>query len=101
MLGQLYYWAIPNAVFRQEDGYEVGQIQANQIGPTAVGVVLVNIQDALPYFHFSAPVSQNGLALLILDQGHGRLPPISCQVAKAYYYYYWLPDCCSVQKWKV
>ena len=42
--------AIPMAVFRQEDGQEIGQIQANQIGPNAMGVVLVNIHEALPYF---------------------------------------------------
>ena len=73
--------AIPMAVFRQEDGQEIGQIQANQIGPNAMGVVLVNIQEALPYFQLSAPVSQQGIALLILDHDDARLPP-SCQVTK-------------------
>ena len=73
--------AIPMAVFRQEDGQEIGQIQANQIGPNAMGVVLVNIHEALPYFQLSTPVSQQGIALLILDHDDARLPP-SCQVTK-------------------
>jgi hypothetical protein len=73
--------AIPTAVFRQEDGHELIQIYANQIGPNAMGVVLVSIEEAIPYFNLNSPVSQQGIALLIIDHDDDRLPP-SCSVTK-------------------
>ena len=73
--------AIPAAVFRQEDGHELSQIYANQIGPNAMGVVLVSIDEAIPYFNLKSPVSQQGIALLIMDHDDARLPP-TCQVTK-------------------
>ena len=39
--------AIPASVFRQDDGQELAQLYANQLGPSAMGVVLVNIQEAV------------------------------------------------------
>ena len=73
--------AIPEAVFRQEDGHELSQIYANQINPNAMGVVLVSVDGAIPYFNLKSPVSQQGIALLIIDHDDARLPP-SCQVTK-------------------
>ena len=72
---------IPQAVFRQEDGQEVGQIQAHQIGSGCQGVVLVNIAEAIPYFGLAKPVSQHGVALLILDHHDPRLPR-NCPITK-------------------
>eukprot|EP00435_Cladocopium_sp_Y103_P014515 s729_g3.t1 len=73
--------SIPSAVFRQDDGQEVSQIHANQIGPTGQGIVLTNIEEAIPYFGLSSPVSQHGLALLILDHDDSRVPS-TCPVIK-------------------
>ena len=72
---------IPPAVFRQEDGQEVGQIHAHQLGSGCKGVVLVNIAEAIPYFGLSKPVSQFGVALLILDHHDPRLPS-NCPITK-------------------
>eukprot|EP00435_Cladocopium_sp_Y103_P016483 s3990_g4.t1 len=73
--------AIPPAVFRQDDGLEVSQIPINQVGPTSQGVVLVNIEEAIPYVGLSAPISQQGIALLILDHDDNRVPN-TCPVIK-------------------
>ena len=75
-----YRLAIPSAVFRQEDGQEVAQISSNEVGPTAQGVVLMNVEEAIPYFGLHAAVSPHGIALLILDHDGSRVPP-KCPVA--------------------
>ena len=72
---------IPHAVFRQEDGHEVAQIAPNQVGPSAQGVVLMNVEEAIPYFGLNAAVSQFGVALLILDHDDVRVPN-SCPIVK-------------------
>eukprot|EP00435_Cladocopium_sp_Y103_P038615 s1411_g10.t1 len=72
---------IPPAVFRQDDGQEIQQVQANQVGPSSQGVVLANIEEAIPYFGLQAPVSQQGIAILILDHDDNRVPP-TCPIIK-------------------
>ena len=65
---------IPKAVFKQQDGVELPQIQASQIGPTSGGIVLMNIAEAVPYFGLNTPVSTEGVALLVLDYEDERIP---------------------------
>ena len=65
---------IPHAVFKQSDDIELGQLQPHQIGAGCQGVLLVNIQDALPYFALSSPVTNEGAALLIVDHADSRIP---------------------------
>ena len=65
---------IPYAVFKQEDGKEVGQIQAAQIMSTSRGVVIMNVEEAIPYFQLNQPVSGEGIALLIIDHDDPRVP---------------------------
>ena len=75
---------VPNSVFKQQDGHELGQMAANQIAPGSQGVVLANITEVLPYFSLTEPVSNQGVALLILEHDDPRLPPqhrvIKCPV---------------------
>ena len=46
----------------------------HQIQSNAKGVVIVNVQDALPFFQLNEPVSSEGVALLILDHQDVRIP---------------------------
>ena len=66
--------AIPHAVFKQEDGNELSQIQQSQINGSCRGVLVVNANEALPYCQLTQPVSQEGVALLIPDHDDHRLP---------------------------
>ena len=65
---------IPQAVFKQSDDVELGQLQPHQIGTGCQGVLLVNIQDALPYFSLGSAVTTEGAALLIIDHSDNRIP---------------------------
>ena len=65
---------IPYAVFKQEDGKEIGQIQTSQIHGNCKGVIVMNAGEALPYLQVTQPVSQEGVALLIVDHEDNRLP---------------------------
>lgn len=66
--------AIPPGVFKQDDGKELCQIHAHQLGSHCQGVILTNIQEAMPYFELKQPISQEGIALLIVDADDQRLP---------------------------
>ena len=65
---------IPTAVFCQADGSELEQISACSIGSETKGVVVANIDEALPYFRLQKPMSSEGIALLILDFEDERIP---------------------------
>ena len=65
---------IPTAVFKQSDDVELSQLQPQQIGAGCQGVLLVNIQDALPFFALPSPVTSEGAALLIIDHKDSRIP---------------------------
>ena len=65
---------VPHAVFRQADGQELSQINSNQINKGSQGIVIVNIDEAIPYFSLSSPVTTEGLGLLILDFDDHRIP---------------------------
>ena len=66
--------AIPHAVFKQEDGNELSQIQPSQINGNCRGVLVVNTSEALPYCQLSQPVSKGGVAILVPDHDDPRLP---------------------------
>ncbi len=65
---------VPYAVFKQEDGKEIGQIQPAQIHGSCKGVIIMNAAEAVPYLQVSQPVSQEGVALLIIDHEDQKLP---------------------------
>eukprot|EP00438_Fugacium_kawagutii_P004348 Skav207885 [mRNA] locus=scaffold664:548451:552944:- [translate_table: standard] len=66
--------SIPTGVFRQEDGTELAQIKPQQLGPASKGIVVVTIDEALPYFNLNASVSSEGVGLLITDAHDPRIP---------------------------
>ena len=66
---------VPYAVFTQSDGVELEQISPQQLGPKSQGIVVLNATDAAPYFDLTAPVSTEGVGLLVLDVDDIRLPP--------------------------
>ena len=66
---------LPRAVFKQDDGTELGPIQPTQLGPNSQGVALTNIEGAMPFFALQNPLSPHGVGLLVLDIRDERLPP--------------------------
>ena len=66
---------IPRAVFKQDDGTELCQLQPQQLGPQCQGIVLTNIESAIPYFALTSPLSQQGVGMLVLETQDPRLPP--------------------------
>eukprot|EP00438_Fugacium_kawagutii_P005459 Skav215028 [mRNA] locus=scaffold966:519649:524391:- [translate_table: standard] len=66
--------AIPPGVFCQDDGQELTQILPQQLGQGSKGVVLVDYADAMPYFELRQPLTQEGLALLVLNHDMQELP---------------------------
>ena len=71
---------VPHAVFRQEDGIELSQISHQSLGPGSRGILVCNIQEALPYFALQSAISQEGVGLLILDHSDSRIPPKHQQI---------------------
>lgn len=65
---------IPHAVFKQEDGVELSQLHAEQVQSKSMGIILMNIEEALPFLSLKHPVSSEGVGLLILDHSDPRLP---------------------------
>lgn len=65
---------VPPSVFRQEDGTELQQISSTQISTDSQGIVVTNIDEAIPYFSLAAPVTKEGVGLLILDFDDQRIP---------------------------
>ena len=72
---QTNQFQILRAVFKQDDGVELSQIQPQQLGPQSQGMVLTNIESALPYFALTSPLSQQGVGILVLETNDPRLPP--------------------------
>ena len=66
--------SVPPAVFKQQNGDELAQITPGQISPTCKGVIIANIEESVPYFALQAPMTSEGLALLVLDYQDPRLP---------------------------
>ena len=60
--------AIPAGVFKQQDGMIVSHIGPQQVGNNAQGVLLMNQSEAESTLRLPRPVSQHGLALIVLLQ---------------------------------
>lgn len=65
---------VPTAVFVQSDGVELQQIMPKDLQPGCKGVVVANIEDSLPFFGLTSPISSEGVGLLILDFMDDRIP---------------------------
>ena len=68
--------SIPHAVFKQSDGEEIGQVHTSQIQTNSKGVMLTNIDEALPFFALTSVVSTEGVGLLVLDVVDPRIPKV-------------------------
>eukprot|EP00438_Fugacium_kawagutii_P026185 Skav211359 [mRNA] locus=scaffold677:324547:329223:- [translate_table: standard] len=64
---------IPHAVFKQDDGQEVGQLTVHEVGPKGRGVWVASVEEALPYLKHPQ-VSQEGILLLVPSPYDPRLP---------------------------
>lgn len=67
---------IPSTVFQQDDGSTIPQVAAHDIHAQTKGIVVLNIDDAMPYFGLREQISQEGLGLLVLEHNDKRLPPV-------------------------
>ena len=57
---------VPPGVFKQQDGALLGPLRADQVQPNAEGVVLVDQSEAPAVLKLPTPVTQKGLAVLVL-----------------------------------
>eukprot|EP00435_Cladocopium_sp_Y103_P018986 s2826_g4.t1 len=65
---------IPPGIFQQQDGTLLHQVGINEIQAKQQGVVVLNIADAKPFLHLQAPLSKEGVGLLILEFQDEALP---------------------------
>ena len=65
---------VPHGVFKQQDGVELSQVIPSQINTTSKGILVVNFEDAQPYFGIHQAMTTEGLGLLVLDHHDPRLP---------------------------
>lgn len=59
---------LPVGVFMQQGGPCVGQIESDKVGPNSQGVVLADEEDAQSLLKITKPISQHGLAVIVLAQ---------------------------------
>lgn len=64
---------IPASVF-QVDGQPVPQITQHQMQTSDVGIMVLNVEDALPYLQLTAPINKTAMAIIVLDHQDERLP---------------------------
>ena len=57
---------VPQGVFKQQDGTILGPLQVGDVGPNAKGVLLVDQADCQATLRLPKPVSQMGLAVIVL-----------------------------------
>eukprot|EP00435_Cladocopium_sp_Y103_P060457 s5_g22.t1 len=65
---------VPFGVFKQQGGSAVGPLLPSQVNSTSQGILVSNIQEALPYFALQQPLSSEGIGLLVLDHLDPKLP---------------------------
>ena len=58
--------SVPAGVFKQEDGKLVSQLRQDEVGPNAMGVVLLDDCEAEAMLKLTRPVSQHGLAIIVI-----------------------------------
>eukprot|EP00435_Cladocopium_sp_Y103_P066284 s1305_g28.t1 len=61
---------VPHGVFAQQDGQVLGPLRPTDIGPSSRGIVLIDQQDSQALRKMQMPVSQQGLALVVLATKH-------------------------------
>eukprot|EP00435_Cladocopium_sp_Y103_P039430 s1625_g10.t1 len=61
---------VPHGVFAQQDGQVLGPLRPTDIGPSSRGIVLIDQQDSHALRKMQMPVSQQGLALVVLATKH-------------------------------
>ena len=66
--------SIPSGVFVQEGGGAMPQVPISKVGPMASGVVVLNIDEALPLLAMPGPLAKEGLALVVLEHSDSRMP---------------------------
>ena len=59
--------SIPDGIFKEGDSVALQQIKMSDIGPHARGVCVTTTVEAVAYLKLTAPVSNKGLALLLVD----------------------------------
>ena len=60
---------LPEGIWQQSDGTKLAQLDAHQLQMKQRGIAIINFDDAQPYLQLTEPISAEGLALIILDQG--------------------------------
>ena len=65
--------SLTHNTFQMEAGQPAPQLPASQVGPLAVGVALVTMQDALPFLRAGQLLTSKSLALLVIN-GPDELP---------------------------
>ena len=57
---------VPQGVFKQQDGTILGSVQVSDVGPNVKGVLLVDQDDSTSTLRLPKPVTQFGLAVIVL-----------------------------------
>ena len=65
---------LPDAIFAQPDGQKLPSIPLHRVEAHSQGVALCNISEVIHFLSLTAPISSEGVALLILDHADPRLP---------------------------
>ncbi len=65
---------IPHTVFKQDDGEMIPQITVHQFHPKCKGIVVLNINEALPFCQMETPLSSEGVGMIIVDYHDPRIP---------------------------
>eukprot|EP00438_Fugacium_kawagutii_P026360 Skav206081 [mRNA] locus=scaffold2150:21012:25601:- [translate_table: standard] len=66
--------SIPSHIFGLQDGTRINQINLSQVAKNATGIAIATVEEAMPFMQLKEPLSQGGLALLIIDYDDGRIP---------------------------
>eukprot|EP00438_Fugacium_kawagutii_P033507 Skav232542 [mRNA] locus=scaffold319:262177:267237:+ [translate_table: standard] len=66
--------AIPDTVF-QVDGMPIPQITQHQLQSTDRGLLVMSVEDALPFLQLTSPMQKTAVAIIVLDHQDDRLPP--------------------------
>ena len=65
---------IPTGIFKQDDGILLHQVSIHEIHVKQPGIVVLNIEEAKPFLTLQAPLSKEGVGLLILEFQDEALP---------------------------
>eukprot|EP00438_Fugacium_kawagutii_P029788 Skav227161 [mRNA] locus=scaffold502:180634:185295:- [translate_table: standard] len=65
--------SIPSSVFTAED-LPVPQIQPHQLQTADRGLMVLSVEDALPYLKLTSPINKQAMAIIVLEHDDERLP---------------------------